>query len=131
MPAEPARPSTASEAHTLALLAQGLPSRVCAELSLRPVAALWCLPKLVSRCHGSHKRSRCLYTRPGGSKIEMFEAEWGVLMFTGRVHKWDDKDGRPGRGSKEMLLIFGPLHARRGAEMKVLYCSPPQFLEPD
>ena len=71
------------------------------------------------------------YTRPGGSKIEMFEAEWGVLMFTGRVHKWDDKDGRPGRGSKEMLLIFGPLHARRGAEMKVLYCSPPQFLEPD
>jgi predicted RNA-binding protein Jag len=49
----------------------------------------------------------------GGQTLRMMEAEWGTLMFFAK--------GFGGGGSaSEMLMIFGPLRARRGAEMKVM-----------
>ena len=49
-----------------------------------------------------------------GQTLRMMEAEWGTLMFFGKG---------VGSGSEhecEMLMIFGPLRNRRGAEMKVM-----------
>lgn len=44
------------------------------------------------------------------------EEEWGVLMFF--MNKGGDK--ARGRGSTEMLIIFGSQRARRGAELKAM-----------
>eukprot|EP00966_Prymnesium_polylepis_P147794 3414187-Prymnesium_polylepis.1 len=41
------------------------------------------------------------------------ESEWGSLMFFAKTTE-PQNDGR------EMLMIFGPVRARRGAEMKVM-----------
>ena len=49
----------------------------------------------------------------GGQTLRMMEGEWGTLMF---FAKGMESDG----GSSEMLMIFGPLRSRRGAEMKVM-----------
>jgi len=48
--------------------------------------------------------------------LSIIEEEWGTLMFfMSEAHE----KGR-GRGSSEMLAIFGPERARRGSELKVM-----------
>jgi hypothetical protein len=49
--------------------------------------------------------------------LGFMEEEWGVLMFF--MTKPGESKGK-GRGSSEMLAIFGDRRARRGAELKVM-----------
>ena len=49
----------------------------------------------------------------GGQTLRSMEQEWGSLMFFA-------KSATGSNDGKEMLMIFGPLRARRGAEMKVM-----------
>ena len=67
------------------------------------------------------------YTVPGdcigfvmgrnGQTLRSMEGEWGVLMFFAKM----TKDGNASkRGDDEQLCIFGPLAARRGAELKTM-----------
>ena len=49
----------------------------------------------------------------GGQTLRTMEQEWGSLMFFA-------KSSAGSNDGKEMLMIFGPLRARRGAEMKVM-----------
>jgi len=49
----------------------------------------------------------------GGGTLRMMEQEWGTLMFFAKT-----KGGRD--DSREMLMIFGSMRSRRGAEMKVM-----------
>ena len=49
----------------------------------------------------------------GGQTLRSMEQEWGSLMFFA-------KSAAGSNDGKEMLMIFGPLRARRGAEMKVM-----------
>jgi hypothetical protein len=51
----------------------------------------------------------------GGQTLRMMEAEWGTLMFFAKGFGTAN-----GEHDREMLMIFGPLRARRGAEMKVM-----------
>jgi len=52
-----------------------------------------------------------------GQTLRSMEEEWGVLMF---FAKTDDAQREGGRDGDESLCIFGPLAARRGAEVKVM-----------
>ncbi|CAH0378776.1 unnamed protein product [Pelagomonas calceolata] len=67
------------------------------------------------------------YTVPGdcigfvmgrnGQTLRSMEEEWGVLMFFAKTGK---DGGESRRGDDEQLCIFGPLAARRGAELKTM-----------
>ena len=67
------------------------------------------------------------YTVPGdcigfvmgrnGQTLRSMEEEWGVLMFFAKTNK---DGGESRRGDDEQLCIFGPLAARRGAELKTM-----------
>ena len=48
-----------------------------------------------------------------GQTLRGYEEEWGVLMFFAKTAKASSS-------GKEVLCIFGPLAARRGAELKVM-----------
>lgn len=50
----------------------------------------------------------------GGQTLRSMELEWQTLMFFSKV---------PGQGDRELLMIFGTIRARRGAEMKVLHAQ--------
>ena len=52
-----------------------------------------------------------------GQTLRSMEEEWGVLMF---FAKTTDEQKAAGRDGDESLCIFGPLAARRGAEVKVM-----------
>ena len=52
----------------------------------------------------------------GGATLRMMENEWGTLMFFAKGFG----DGLADEKSSEVLMIFGPLAKRRGAEMKVM-----------
>ena len=51
-----------------------------------------------------------------GATLRMLESEWGTLMFFTKA----GERRRDDPSSTEMLVIFGPIHARRGAELKVM-----------
>eukprot|EP00629_Pelagomonadales_sp_RCC1024_P015245 CAMPEP_0119296214 /NCGR_PEP_ID=MMETSP1329-20130426/50459_1 /TAXON_ID=114041 /ORGANISM="Genus nov. species nov., Strain RCC1024" /LENGTH=352 /DNA_ID=CAMNT_0007297147 /DNA_START=107 /DNA_END=1162 /DNA_ORIENTATION=- len=65
------------------------------------------------------------YTVPGdcigfvmgrnGQTLRNMEEEWGVLMFFAKMGGGERNDG-----GEEQLCIFGPLAARRGAELKTM-----------
>ena len=50
-----------------------------------------------------------------GATLRSMEEEWGVLMFFAKT-----SDERQKEDSDEQLCIFGPLAARRGAELKTM-----------
>ena len=52
----------------------------------------------------------------GGQTLRMIEAEWGTLMFFAQGFGSANVE----ESDQEMLMIFGPLRARRGAELKVM-----------
>ena len=51
----------------------------------------------------------------GGATLRSMEEEWGVLMFFAKTADQRSKDD-----GEEQLCIFGPLAARRGAELKTM-----------